>query len=158
MPSSRVFSQPGDQTQVSHISQVDSLPSEPPGKPLLLAKCQSIYVYVSILLIYVLYFYISRALIHQVCYFFIILYRIRWEKFTSFWQVKNMLYLNYVSFMYVCAQWLSHIWLVDPMECSLPRLSVHGLLQARILERVAISYSRGSSQPRDQTHVSSIGS
>ena len=36
---------------------------------------------------------------------------------------------------------------------SLPGSSVHGILQARILEWVAISYSRGSSQPRDQTHV-----
>ena len=53
-------------------------------------------------------------------------------KFTSFWQVKkNMLYLNYVSFMYVCAQWLSHIWLVNPMECCLPRLCVHGILQGK---------------------------
>ena len=40
--------------------------------------------------------------------------------------------------------------LCEPMDCSLPGSSVHGLLQARILERVAISFSRGSSQPRDQ--------
>ena len=38
--------------------------------------------------------------------------------------------------------------------CSLPGSSVHGILQAGILDRVAISYSRGSSQPRDQTHIS----
>ena len=36
------------------------------------------------------------------------------------------------------------------MDCSLPGSSVHGILQARILEWVAISYSRGSSRPRDQ--------
>ena len=41
--------------------------------------------------------------------------------------------------------------------CSLPGSSVHGIFQARILERVAISYSRGSSQPRDQTQVSWFG-
>ena len=35
------------------------------------------------------------------------------------------------------------------LDCSLPGSSVHGVLQARILDRVAISYSRGSSQPRD---------
>ena len=39
----------------------------------------------------------------------------------------------------------------DPMDCSLPGSSVHGILQARILERVAISFSRGSSPPRNQT-------
>jgi len=37
------------------------------------------------------------------------------------------------------------------MDYSLPGSSVHGILQARILEWVAISFSRGSSQPRDQT-------
>ena len=42
----------------------------------------------------------------------------------------------------------------DPMDCSLPGSSVHGIFQARILERVAISFSRGSSRPRDQTQVS----
>ena len=41
----------------------------------------------------------------------------------------------------------------DPLDCSLPGSSVHGILQARILEWVAISFSRGSSQPRDQTPV-----
>ena len=43
--------------------------------------------------------------------------------------------------------------LCDPMDCSLPGSSVHGILQARILEWVTISSSRGSSQPRDQTLV-----
>ena len=42
------------------------------------------------------------------------------------------------------------------MDCSLLGSSLHGILQARILEWVAISFSRGSSQPRDQTQVSSI--
>ena len=46
--------------------------------------------------------------------------------------------------------------LCDPMDCSLPGSSVHGILQRRILEWVAISFSRGSSQPRDRTQVSSI--
>ena len=39
----------------------------------------------------------------------------------------------------------------DPMDCSLSGSSVHGILQARILEWVAISFSRGSSQPRVRT-------
>ena len=42
------------------------------------------------------------------------------------------------------------------MDCSLPGSSVHGIFQARILEWVAISFSRGSSQPRDRTQVSCI--
>ena len=46
--------------------------------------------------------------------------------------------------------------LCDPMDCSLPGSSVHGILQTRILEWVAISFSRGSSQPRDQSQVSCI--
>ena len=46
--------------------------------------------------------------------------------------------------------------LCDPMDCSSPGSSVHGILQARILEYVAIPFSRGSSQPRDQTQVSGI--
>ena len=40
--------------------------------------------------------------------------------------------------------------LCNLMDCSLPGSSVHGILQARILEWVAISFSRGSSQPRDE--------
>ena len=45
---------------------------------------------------------------------------------------------------------------LQPMDCSLPGSSVHGILQARILEWVAISFSRGSSRPRDRTHISYI--
>ena len=41
----------------------------------------------------------------------------------------------------------------DPMDCSPPGSSLHGISQARILEWVAISFCRGSSRPRDQTHV-----
>ena len=46
--------------------------------------------------------------------------------------------------------------LCDPMDCSLPGSSVHGVLQARVLERVAMPSSRGSSQPRDRTQFSRI--
>ena len=46
--------------------------------------------------------------------------------------------------------------LFDPMDCGLPGSSAHGILQARILEWVAISFSRGSSQPRNQAQVSCI--
>ena len=46
--------------------------------------------------------------------------------------------------------------LCDPMDCSLPGSSVHGIFQARELEWVAISFSRGSLRPRDRTWVSHI--
>ena len=54
----------------------------------------------------------------------------------------------------------SHIQLYDHMDCSPPGSSVHGILQARKLECIAMTSSRESSQPRDQTlisHVSGIG-
>ena len=44
--------------------------------------------------------------------------------------------------------------LCNPMDCSLPGSSVHEIFQARILEWVAISFSRGSSQPKDRTRIS----
>ena len=57
-----------------------------------------------------------------------------------------------------CAQSLSHVWLfVTPWtDCSLPGSSVPGILQARILEWVAISFSREYSWPRAGTQVSLI--
>ena len=45
----------------------------------------------------------------------------------------------------------------DPVDCNLLGVSAHGILQARILEWIAIFFSMGSSQPRDQTRVSLIG-
>ena len=52
---------------------------------------------------------------------------------------------------------LSHVRLFcDPMDCSPPGYSVHGVSQARILEQDAISSSRGSSWPSNQNHVSCI--
>ena len=50
----------------------------------------------------------------------------------------------------------SCLTLWSPMDCSLPGSSVCGILQARIQEWVAIPFSRGSSQPRDRTHISCI--
>ena len=41
--------------------------------------------------------------------------------------------------------------LCDPMDCSLPGSSVHGILQERILEWIAVPFSRGSPQPKDWT-------
>ena len=44
----------------------------------------------------------------------------------------------------------------EPVDCSPSGSSVHGTIQARILERVAFPFSRGSSKPRDRTQVSCI--
>ena len=54
------------------------------------------------------------------------------------------------------AQSLSQVTLCDPMNCSPPGSSVHGISQARILDWVAIFSSRGSSWPRDGTCVSGV--
>ena len=58
----------------------------------------------------------------------------------------------------MCAKWLqSCSTLCNPIDCSPLDSSVHGIFQERILEWVAISFSKGSSRPRDQTHVCCIG-
>ena len=67
-------------------------------------------------------------------------------------------------FEYPCARCRVRCWVIarkggrekGPMDCSLPGSSVHGILQARTLQRMAVSFSRGSSPPRDQTQVSRI--
>ena len=51
------------------------------------------------------------------------------------------------------ARMLSCVQLFDPMDCSPLGSTVHGILQARTLEWVAMPSSRGSSQPRDQTWI-----
>ena len=67
--------------------------------------------------------------------------------FRSFWNP---------SFNHLCMCAESCLTLCDPMGCSLPGSSVHGIFQARILEWVAIYCSRGYSPPRDQTQMSGI--
>ena len=56
----------------------------------------------------------------------------------------------------ICAQSCLTLCNPDPMDCSLPGSPVHRILQARILERSAVSYSRGSSWPRGWARVSCI--
>ena len=68
--------------------------------------------------------------------------------------------------MYGCESWtIKESWsevtqscltLCDPVDCSLPGSSVHGIFQAIVLEWIAISFSKGSTQPRDWTRVSRI--
>ena len=68
--------------------------------------------------------------------------------------------LGYISGLQKYYQYYGHaqscLTIYEPMDCSPPGSSVHGTFQARILEWVAISSSRGSSLPRDRTHVSSV--
>ena len=63
-------------------------------------------------------------------------------------------YHHLIHFQFSCIWLLSRVQLFcDPMDCSSPGSSVHGIFQARILERVAISSSRGSSQCRVWIHI-----
>ena len=55
-----------------------------------------------------------------------------------------------------CSVTKSCLTLWDPVDCTPPGSSVHGICQARILEWVANPFSRGSSRPRDQAHVSYV--
>ena len=74
------------------------------------------------------------------------------------WNRKHVTYLRIFKFLcaVLCLVVQSCPTLCDPMSCSPLDSSVHGILQARILEWVAMPSSRGSSQPRDRTQVSCI--
>ena len=74
----------------------------------------------------------------------------------SHFQAVFPLLLFLLSYV-LCSVTQSCLALCDPMDCSIPGSSVHGVFQTRMLEWVAISYSRRSSQPRDRGHVSCIG-
>ena len=84
-----------------------------------------------------------------------------WDPFQwvgSLHHVAKVLELQHQSFQWSEVKWSevaqSCPTLSDPMNGSLPGSSIHGIFQARILEWVAISFSRRSSQPRDWTQVS----
>ena len=89
--------------------------------------------------------------------------------------LPNMLYASFqslwvnssmpLSLMIFCGNIVHHrlgevaqscATLCDPVDCSPSSSSIHGILQARILEWVAIPFSKGPSQPRDRTQVSRI--
>jgi len=60
------------------------------------------------------------------------------------------------SCLHMCVLPQSCPTLCAPVDCSLPGFSIHGISQAKILELVAISFSRGSSWPRDRSWVFSL--
>ena len=89
-----------------------------------------------------------------------------WSAWKEYWVQKQIIHLFLQSFQLhiflLKRKWKvkvsqnSGAWLCDPVDCSPPGSSVHGILQARVLEWVAISFSRVFSQPRDRTRISCI--
>ena len=61
---------------------------------------------------------------------------------------------KHITCVCACTQW--HLTLCDPMDCSLPGSSVHGVFQVRLPEQFTISYSKASYPLRDRTHVSCV--
>ena len=84
---------------------------------------------------------------------------IKWPKYwsCSFSISPSSEYSGLISFRIDCVL-VDQLCLTlcDPMDCNPPGSSVHGILQARILKWVAIPFSRGSFQSRDQTQVSCL--
>ena len=72
-----------------------------------------------------------------------------WNSVTSAYRIMIFIIQKLVCSLWVCAQLC--LTLCDPKECSPPGSLLCGIFRARILEQVAISYSRGSSWLRDQT-------
>ena len=74
----------------------------------------------------------------------------------NLWAIREAQFQVYIKVnqLYICMKVKSSLTLCNPMDCSPPGSSVHGIFQTRVLEWVAISFSRGSSQPRDRTQVS----
>ena len=74
------------------------------------------------------------------------------SQFFSYW-VLQVLYIDRIKWSEVTQLCLT---LCNPMDCNLPGSAVCGIFQARVLEWVAISFSKGSSWPRNRTQVSCI--
>ena len=71
-------------------------------------------------------------------------------------RLSSLYYKQLPPILCVCVKLLSCIRLFNPMGCSLPGSSVNGILQARIMEWIAIPFPRESYWPRNQTQVSCI--
>ena len=104
-----------------------------------------------------------RATVHGIANSQTWLSRLTLSLFSSFFPTRLLLYFYLVPkwawhfnivtpiVQFSSVQSLSCVRLCNPVDCSLSGSSVHGILQARLLERVAIPFCRGSSHPRDQT-------
>ena len=75
---------------------------------------------------------------------------------THYRQSRNACVLIIMQGLRACLSLQSCPTLFDPMDCSPPGSSVHGILQAKTLEWVVVFPSRRSSRPRDRTHVSYV--
>ena len=91
-----------------------------------------------------IYMYIYICVYIYICIIITLLYSRNWHN------TVNQLYVVKVLVTQSC------LTLCDPIYCSPPGFSVHGILQARLLEWVAISFSRGSSWPFSRAWVSCI--
>ena len=107
----------------------------------------------------------DQLLLFQVCKWFhlntVIQWFTKWETGIQTIKVENSgeWAINWTNELYICVCVLSTkscLTLCDPMNCSPPGSSVHGISKARILEWVAIPFSRGSFWHRDWTQVSCI--
>ena len=89
----------------------------------------------------------------------------KWKSFFKIWLFDTLVYQGIIQEMQAISiptkgavVWsLSHAWLSASQRTVARKPPVHGISQARILEWDAISFSRGSSQPRDQTRVTCTG-
>ena len=86
---------------------------------------------------------------------YILAKRENWQVFATLVSIKTARIFLY-CICEVKMKSLSHVRLCDHMDCGLPGFSIRGIFQARILEWVVISFSRGPSQPRDWTRISRI--
>ena len=83
---------------------------------------------------------------------FLKLFILYWGIAPSHWRMRWLDAAGAMNIASEVAQ--SCLTLCDAMDCSPPTSSIHGIFQARVLEWVAFSFSRGSSRPREQTQVS----
>ena len=104
--------------------------------------------------------YKSRGFVFICSFNFIYLY-FYWSKVglrccVRLWYTANWFSVYICVCVCMCVQ--SCLTLCDPVDCYLPGSSVHGISQKRTLEWIAVSYSRGLSRPRDQSHISCLAS
>ena len=104
---------------------------------------------------------LNTSLVYPV-YWFSWLLSVSSTGMSAFWGWETALLTGVLRVHLALVRWLAHVrmpakslqsclTLCDPKDCSPPGLSVHGILQARVLERLTLPSSRGSSRPRDQT-------